>query len=163
MGEHGSFTIPLMHYWSLPCVMVSDEGWCNIDRLHFELSPWLKIHYAMCALNFNYTNHLKRLDFNKENLYSIFSWFTKDRLSVSKVHCGDKWCCTSWFCLQKGLHVFHWAWLFYPLILSANSDSVLLSPFVLPSFCPSNVFPAAPSVSLSSCWEHIHSVGGASD
>lgn len=54
-----------MRYWSLACVMPSDKGWCLVDRLHTELSPWLKIHYATCALNFNHTNHLKRLDLNK--------------------------------------------------------------------------------------------------
>lgn len=70
MREHGSFAVPLMHYWSLPCAMVSDEGRCIIDRLHIALSPWLNIHYATCALNFNYTNNLKRLDLN--TFFSVF-------------------------------------------------------------------------------------------
>lgn len=61
MRECGSFTIPVMHYWSLPCVIVSDEGWCIVDRLPIELSLWLQIHYIAWALNFNYTI-IKKID-----------------------------------------------------------------------------------------------------
>lgn len=72
MREHGSFAVPLMHCWSLPCVMVSDESRCIIDRLHIVLGPWLTIHYAACALNFNYANNLKRLDsYKKISVFDI--------------------------------------------------------------------------------------------
>lgn len=139
MREHGSFAVPLMHCWSLPCVMVSDESRCIIDRLHIVLGPWLTIHYAACALNFNYANNLKRLDSYKKILSSTFSWLTRDHPSVSKVHSGDKWCCTSWFCLQQKITHF---WL-RSVIVSFDFGSgfwwCTSSPSYSSFLCPSNI------------------------
>lgn len=131
MREHGSFAVPLMHCWSLPCVMVSDESRCIIDRLHIVLGPWLTIHYAACALNFNYANNLKRLDSYKKILSSTFSWLTRDHPSVSKVHSGDKWCCTSWFCLQQKITHFWLRSVIVSFDFGVDSDGALLPPVIL--------------------------------
>lgn len=146
MGEHGSFTIPVMHYWSLPCVMVSDEGWCIVDRLHIELSPWLKsMHSVICALNFNYTNHIKRLDLNKNVciqysadvqriicLYQRCTVVTNDAAPAGSASKKD------YIFLIENDYFLLW---FYQRILK-----VYFSPHLfLVIFCPSSVFLFLPS------------------
>lgn len=131
MWEHGSFTFPVMHYWSVPCVMVSDEGWWIPDNIHIELTPWLKLHYSTCALNFNYSNHFqKRLDSKKKKkiLCSLFSWLAEDHLN-QKVRGNDKWSCTGWLCLSKRITCFWLRIIIFSFVSPMDSDTVLLSLF----------------------------------
>lgn len=135
MGKHGSFTIPVRHYWSLPCVMVSDEGWCIPDRLHTELSPWLKSHYFACALNYNCDNHFKRLELSK----NVSIQYSADLLRIQGAQC--------W---QMTLHQLVWPvkkircfWLRMIIFSFDSSDGLWqsISPLIYsPPFCPSDVF-----------------------
>lgn len=130
MWEQWSFTFPVMHYWSVPCVMVSDEGWWIPDNIHIELTPWLKLHYSTCALNFNYSNHFqKRLDLKKKkNLCSLFSWLTEDHLN-QKVRGDDKSSCTGWLCLSKRITCFWLRIIIFAFVSLMDSVIALLSQF----------------------------------
>lgn len=57
--------------------------------------------------------------FKKEHLIFNILLTTKDNLSLSKVHGSEEWCCSSCFCLLKGITYF---WLWRIIFLSDSPD-----------------------------------------